>query len=134
MGLGHNVWALQAVWIWLPGWSLQVCLGWAGSVQAKWCGALSCIFRSGKPKITFRRFCGMSNFLDESLNMKIILRAKRQKQKDAMFSLSRRSIFNNSELGSQTYEIIGFFQARMRNIAQLIRWMEFLSQTNRLSN
>ena len=76
----------------------------------------------------------MSNFQDESLNMKIILRAKRQKQKDAMFSLSRRSIFNNSELGSQTYEIIGFFPARMRNIAQLIRWMEFLSQKNRLSN
>ena len=48
------------------------------------------------------QFCGMSNFQDESLNMKIILRAKRQKQKDAMFSLSRRSIFNNSELGSQT--------------------------------
>jgi len=80
------------------------------------------------------RFCGMSNFQDESLNMKIILRAKRQKQKDAMFSLSRRSIFNNSELGSQTYEIIGFFPARMQNIAQLIRWMEFLSQKNRLSN
>ena len=27
-----------------------------------------------------------------------------------------------------------FFPARMRNIAQLIRWMEFLSQKNRLSN
>ena len=51
------------------------------------------------------RFCGMGNFQDECLNMKIILRAKRQKQKDAMFSLSRRSIFSNSELGSQTYEI-----------------------------
>ena len=76
----------------------------------------------------------MNNFQDESLNMKIILRAKRQKQKDAMFSLSRRSISNNSELGSQTYEIIWFFPARMRNIAQLIRWMEFLSQKNRLSN
>ena len=134
MGPGHAVWALQAVWIWLPGWSLQVCLGWAGSVQAKWCEALSCILRSGGAKNDLGRFCGMSNFQDESLNMKIILRAKRQKQKDAMFSLSRRSIFNNSELGSQTYEIIGFFPARMRNIVQLIRWMEFLSQKNRLSN
>ena len=53
MGPGHAVWALQAVWIWLPGWSLQVCLGWAGSVQAKWCEALSCILRSGGPKTTF---------------------------------------------------------------------------------
>ena len=26
------------------------------------------------------------------------------------------------------------FSARMRNMGQLIRWMEFLSQTNRLSN
>ena len=50
MGPGHAAWALQAVWIWLPGWSLHVCLGWAGSVQAKWCEALSCILRSGGSK------------------------------------------------------------------------------------
>ena len=66
--------------------------------------------------------------------MKIVWSAKRQKAKDAMFSLSRRLVFDNSQLGSQTHEIIWFFQAWMQNMAQLIRWMEFFSQTNRLSN
>ena len=76
----------------------------------------------------------ISNFHDETSKMNRIMHAKRQKQTDEMFCLSRRVIFNNSQLGSQTYEIIGFFPARIRNITQLIRWMEFLSQKNRLSN
>ena len=50
------------------------------------------------------------NFHDETSKMTRIMHAKRQKQTDEMFCLSRRVIFNNSQLGSQTYEIIYMFQ------------------------
>ena len=136
MGPGHAIWALQAVWFWLPVWGLQVCLGWAGSVQAK-TSHHTCL-RFGRKSNRFtatnqieyefgrERIFHMiriatcianktdtqiiRNFHDETSKMKRIMHAKRQTQTDEMFCLSRRVIFNNSQLGSQTYEIIWIFK------------------------
>ena len=138
MGPGHAIWALQAVWIWLPGWGLQVCLGWAGSVQAK-TSHLACL-RLGRKSNRFKAtnqedyefgrelvfymiriaifianktdIQTISNFHEETSKMNIIMRAKRQQQKDEMFYSSRRLIFDNSQLGSQTYQILWFFQPK----------------------
>ena len=99
--------------VWLKSSSLSS-LG--GSVQAKWCEAPSCIFRSGGPTMTFwpmlrnEKQSGQIFKHDLWTN----LRTKRQKQNDAMFYLSRRSILASSQLGSKTYEWYDFFSSNAK--------------------
>jgi len=48
----------------------------------------------------------ISNFHEETSKMNIIMSAKRQQQRDELFYVSRRLIFDNPQLGSQTYQIL----------------------------
>ena len=104
-----------------------------GSVQAKWCEAPSCIFSSGGDKWHFGRCCAMKHNQDKSLNMIRYAHKKTKAERcDVLFIQTIDTRQLSAWIKDPRDDMI--FSARMRNMGQLIRWMEFLSQTNRLSN
>ena len=104
-----------------------------GSVQAKWCEAASCIFSSGGPKMTFRPMLRNETQSGQIFKHEQIC-AQKDKSRTMWCSIYPDDRYSPALSLDQRPTRWYDFSARMRNMGQLIRWMEFLSQTNRLSN